>query len=212
MSTTQLTSLVGLPSSTVIHDVNVYAKYSNSQTQSLVNECGSGRSIGINCANTGPLTQGDSNTIAPTTSQISNPLSQISNPIKEGPPGPLGPQGPQGATGSQGPKGDKGDNGPAFVPKIYRVDGPSETNIQGSAGTDASIAQCDDGDLLVGGGYQGGQVFGNPQARGVELIRVDAVPVLQFPPPYFSVIVFGNSDVGGVVFAKAYALCMDVTP
>jgi hypothetical protein len=37
----------------------VYAKYSNDQAQSFVNECGQDGVTGINCGNNGPLMQGD---------------------------------------------------------------------------------------------------------------------------------------------------------
>jgi hypothetical protein len=36
-----------------------HAKYSNSQAQSFVNECGLDESSGINCANNGPPMQGE---------------------------------------------------------------------------------------------------------------------------------------------------------
>ena len=95
---------------------NAYAKYStNSQAQSLTNECGVDGSNGNNCQNTGPQT------IADGVATALAPL-QISNPVKEGPPGPQGPAGPagpqgeqglQGIQGIQGVKGDTGATGPA---------------------------------------------------------------------------------------------------
>src|SRR5919106_1662194 len=85
---------------------SVYAKYSNSQAQSLVNDCGIVGSSGINCDNNGPQTLGDGAATALT------PL-QISNPVKEGPPGPQGPKGDTGDTGLQGPTGEQGLAGPA---------------------------------------------------------------------------------------------------
>jgi hypothetical protein len=104
---------------------SVYAKYSNSQAQSLVNDCGIVGSSGISCANNGPQTLGDGAATALT------PL-QISNPVKEGPPGPQGPKGdtgdtgPQGPTGEQGPQGDTGPQGP---------EGPAgQTGPQGDTG------------------------------------------------------------------------------
>jgi hypothetical protein len=56
ISTSQISSVTTSGDNTVN---SVYAKYSNSQAQSLVNDCGIVGSSGINCANNGPQTLGD---------------------------------------------------------------------------------------------------------------------------------------------------------
>src|SRR5919106_5538135 len=113
---------------------SVYAKYSNSQAQSLVNDCGIVGSSGINCANNGPQTLGDGAATALT------PL-QISNPVKEGPPGPQGPKGDtgdtglQGPPGEQGPQGDTGDTGPQGPTGEQGLAGPAgQMGAQGEQG------------------------------------------------------------------------------
>jgi hypothetical protein len=50
---------------------NVYAKYSNNQAQSLINECGIGESSGVNCAINGPQIQADGSATTPVISQTS---------------------------------------------------------------------------------------------------------------------------------------------
>lgn len=59
-------------------DSVVYA-YSNSQAQSLVNDCGIDESSGINCANNGPLMQGEGLASSPIVTQSGS---------GQGPPGP----------------------------------------------------------------------------------------------------------------------------
>lgn len=71
VSTMQLSSTILFNDSSF---TSAYAKYSNSQTQSLLNDCGDSSSIGINCTNNGPQTQGKDNTVTtPIDTQISNP-------------------------------------------------------------------------------------------------------------------------------------------
>jgi hypothetical protein len=54
---------------------NAYAKYSNSQAQSLINDCGEGDSgASPNCAIVSPQMQADGT--APITFQISNPAKE----------------------------------------------------------------------------------------------------------------------------------------
>lgn len=80
-------------------DSVVYA-YSNSQAQSLNNDCEHG-----NCGNNGPQSQADANAFAPI-------ISISGGEGEQGPPGPQGLTGPQGPQGEVGPKGDTGDPGP----------------------------------------------------------------------------------------------------
>jgi hypothetical protein len=65
MSVVVLVVLLGMPvlSGSIIPNY-AYAKYSNSQAQSFVNECGLDESSGINCVASGPQTQGDGSATA----------------------------------------------------------------------------------------------------------------------------------------------------
>jgi hypothetical protein len=82
---------------------------------------------------------------------IPGPQGEQGPPGEQGPRGSTGPQGeegargPQGVPGGQGPQGPQGPTGPAFVPRVYTE--------QGDTGTDSSLAVCDDGDLVLGGGF-----------------------------------------------------------
>lgn len=67
VSTAQLSSMVALNGDITN---NVYAKYSNNQAQSFVNECGLDGVTGINCANNGPLMQGDGLASSPVITQF----------------------------------------------------------------------------------------------------------------------------------------------
>src|SRR5919106_6144117 len=75
----------------------VNAKYSNSQAQSYVNECGLDESSGINCVASGPQTHADG--------------SATATPIVSNAGGGQGPPGPKGDTGDPGVQGPKGDTG-----------------------------------------------------------------------------------------------------
>jgi hypothetical protein len=79
VSTTQLSSNGNIASD------NAYAKYSNNQAQSLVNECGINESSGVNCATNGPQIQGDGCATTPLISQSSG---------QRGPVGPAEAAGP----------------------------------------------------------------------------------------------------------------------
>ena len=78
MSTSQLMSTT-TNGETAVNDA--YAKYSNSQAQSQAIYCGEGESSGINCANNGPQSLGDSTATALTPLQIANPVRE--EPDKE---------------------------------------------------------------------------------------------------------------------------------
>ena len=96
----------------------------------------------------------------------------------QGPPGPPGPEGPQGLTGATGPQGERGLTGATGLTGRAGADstvpGPTGmTGLQGPAGlsrindtnlydvtgnTDSSapydsIASCEPGDFVLGGGY-----------------------------------------------------------
>jgi hypothetical protein len=104
---------------------NAYAKYSNNQAQSFVNECGLSGSTGTNCGNSGPQTQGDgvANALAPL---------QISGAGEQGPVGPQGPQGIQGPKGETGATGATGPVGPQGPQGVQGEQGPQ--GIQGLKG------------------------------------------------------------------------------
>jgi hypothetical protein len=78
-----------------------------------------------------------------------------------GPPGATGttgPQGPQGIQGIQGPIGPNGTQGPPGInfinnTNLYEVQGPTVTAVSNFTET-TSIASCDDGDIVIEGGYR----------------------------------------------------------
>jgi Collagen triple helix repeat (20 copies) len=80
-----------------------------------------------------------------------------------GPAGPQGPQGPQGPAGQQGPpglNGTNGVNGTQGPPGITFINNTNLYEVQGitvnATGNFAvtSAAVCDDGDIVVEGGYR----------------------------------------------------------
>ena len=78
----------------------------------------------------------------------------------QGPPGPAGPQGPQGPQGPPGLNGTNGVNGTQGPPGITFINNTNLYEVQGitfnATGTFAvtSQAACDDGDIVVEGGYR----------------------------------------------------------
>jgi hypothetical protein len=116
------------------------AKYSNSQAQSFVNECGLDESSGINCVASGPQTQADGSATA--TPIVSNAGGQG----QHGPPGPPGPQGPKGDTGEQGPPG------PDKELQVRRVFGSGPPVIVPPGGQGISEALCASDEVATGGG------------------------------------------------------------
>jgi hypothetical protein len=123
VSTAQLSSMV------VSNDgvLNVYAKYSNNQAQSLVNDCDVFSSGGApNCQNNAPQTTADGT--APISIQKSNP----------GQPGPQGPAGPQGPPGPD---------------KILSTREVFNTTESGGPGIISAEADCADDEEVTGGGY-----------------------------------------------------------
>jgi hypothetical protein len=63
-----------------------------------------------------------------------------------GPTGPAGPQGPQGAKGDRGPSGADGTTIPANVNYVW------ETTFVNGLRNGTLVAQCAEGDVVVGGG------------------------------------------------------------
>jgi hypothetical protein len=123
------------------------AKYSNSQAQSIVNECGLDESSGINCVANGPQTQADgSATAAPI-------VSNAGGQGEQGPPGPPGPQGPQGEQGPPGPNKE-------IQARI--VDG--EVVIVEPGNREVARAFCNPGEIATGGGLEVSPTspFGDP--------------------------------------------------
>lgn len=135
------------------------AKYSNSQAQSFVNECGLDESSGINCIASGPQTQTHGSATA--TPIVSNAGGQG----QQGPPGPQGPrgeQGPIGATGPQGPQGERGEQGPQGMQGEQGPPGPNkelqarivdgEVVVVEPGTTEVARAFCGDPDEIATGG------------------------------------------------------------
>lgn len=56
--------MISLNGNSIAAPNSVYAKYSNNQAQSFVNECGVDESSGINCVASGPQTQADGSATA----------------------------------------------------------------------------------------------------------------------------------------------------
>ena len=138
------------------------AKYSNSQAQSFVNECGLDESSGINCIASGPQTQADGSATA--TPIVSNTGGQG----QQGPPGPQGPKGdtgeqglkgdtgatgPQGPAGPQGPQGEQGEQGPDK--DIQTLQRASEPMVIHPGATDHATATCNPDEKVTGGGFTG---------------------------------------------------------
>jgi hypothetical protein len=76
----------------------------------------------------------------------------------QGPPGPQGPQGVQGPPGINGTNGVNGTQGPPGITfinntNLYEVQGPT-VNATSNINPITSIASCDDGDIVIEGGYR----------------------------------------------------------
>lgn len=163
VSTTQLSSMIVLNSNTILAPNTVFAKYSNNQAQSLVNECGVGDSSGPNCANNGPLTQGDGIASSPIVSQSGGqgpagpqgPQGLKGDTGPAGPPGPQGAAGPQGPTGPQGPQGIQGEQGPPGPDKELQVRTDSGDVLTVAPDTTLTVtAPCNSDEVATGGGYE----------------------------------------------------------
>jgi len=74
----------------------------------------------------------------------------------QGPPGPAGPQGIQGIQGPIGSNGTQGPPGPNQIPitGAYGVLGDTATSAGSPANVAFSFALCDDGDIVLSGGYE----------------------------------------------------------
>ena|SRR5918993_882110 len=72
-----------------------------------------------------------------------------------GPQGPAGPQGPPGINGTNGVNGTQGPPGITFInnTNLYEVQGPT-VNATSNINPITSIASCDDGDIVIEGGYR----------------------------------------------------------
>ena len=80
-------------------------------------------------------------------------------PGPQGPQGPIGPAGPQGIQGIQGPIGPNVTQGPPGPNQIlstgvYGVVGDPGTSAGSPANVAFSVAICDDGDIVLSGGYE----------------------------------------------------------
>lgn len=125
-----LLATLAVSNSNIVTDL--YAKYSNSQAQSLVNECGQDESSGINCVANGPQTQADGSANA--TPIVSNAGGQG----QQGPPGPRGPPGPPGLVEDL---------------DIETTQRGSEPVIIHPGATDHATASCNPDEKITGGGF-----------------------------------------------------------
>jgi hypothetical protein len=179
--TIALVLLSGIPSISGIGSTISYAnaKYSNSQVQSFVNECGHDESSGINCVASGLQTQADGSATA--TPIVSNVVGQG----QQGPPGPPGPQGPPGP--------DKELQVRTII--------PSE-GVGVEAGESAVVeAQCAPDEVVTGGGTS--YVPVDPTANEINPLELD----LATPDGWgFRVDNPGPSDVGISTFAQCAKL------
>lgn len=138
---TQLSSMIVLHRIGITAPNSAAAKYSNSQAQSLVNECWGDDLGSANCANNGPQIQPEG--------AASSPIVSISGG-GQGPPGPQGPKGDAGDTGPRGPPGEQGPPGPDKELQVRTVLGGSEEVQPGTTGQ--ASAQCAADEFVTGGG------------------------------------------------------------
>ena len=141
----------------------------------------------------------------------------------QGPPGPQGPAGPTGATGPAstvpGPQGERGFNGtqgPVGPNQInsnnlYLVTGNISNSTISGTGFTNSIAVCENGDVVVNGGYDL-LAIGNPLISIIISIGPLPTPNGSLSPPYTGPndSAYHVSTLGGVV--RAYAYCFDNSP
>lgn len=130
---------------------------------------------------------------------------------KTGPQGEKGEKGDPGVAGPQGEKGEKGDPGSPGSPGADGKDGVSGYFVEGPevrwssvSGTHESIANCPDGKVVLGGGFE------------VESIRNGTADVTTSAPIFVSQTDTDGWRVSGTVDGeanvKAWAICADVTP
>jgi hypothetical protein len=158
------------------------------------------------------------------------PAGSQGEPGIQGPPGPeggqtgpQGPQGPPGATGPAstvpGPQGERGFNGtqgPVGPNQInsnnlYLVTGNISNSTISGTGFTNSIAVCENGDVVVNGGYDL-LAIGNPLISIIISIGPLPTPNGSLSPPYTGPndSAYHVSTLGGVV--RAYAYCFDNSP
>ena len=153
--------------------------------------CVSGESTSLSCNNLSSELAGVG---------VPGPQGEQGPPGEQGPRGSTGPQGvegprgPQGVPGGQGPQGPPGPTGPAFVPRVYTV--------EGDTGTDSSTAICDDGDIVLGGGF----VLSKDADENIE--QLVSVPSNDNA---WSASVDTEFEVNDAT-TWAFARCLDITP
>lgn len=149
----------------------VYAYSTNSQAQSIDNNCEHG-----NCAILGPQTQADGTPIAIPVVQVKEGEGEG----EQGPPGPQGEQGPKGdigpggPEGPEGPKGDTGDTGPPGPEQALEVRTVvGDTVTIGPVDRGSAAAICDEDEVVTGGGMHvtpRSAGFGNPNTINPQLL------------------------------------------
>ena len=137
----------------------------------------------------------------------------------QGPPGPAGPQGPlagppgqqglPGVSGPQGPPGVAGRAGEFNSTNVYQVLGNITDVI--SALRSTSVAFCDNGDVVLDGGYQLlGDLFDTDRITFDSPITTSGSTN---PPSAYKIFVESGQDVAsGVSDWQAFAYCFDNPP
>ena len=140
----------------------------------------------------------------------------------EGPRGPKGPTGEQGARGEQGVRGEQGDKGdkgetgergPAGFASVQRRSANHDTVIDSESFSDPLTVDCNEGETVVGGGFDGLDSY---RARffGSATIIADFIPLVAESRPTNSgwqVTLFNPSadtlSFGVFQSVTVYALC-----
>jgi len=111
--------------------------------------------------------------------------------------GPAGPKGDTGATGATGATGPIGPAGPQSVTgKIYFATGTTDNS---GGNPFSSIAKCDAGDNVIGGGFQGNVNTGAyDELSGIPTSTTD-----------YTVTGTSTSGAAGALSITAYAICFN---
>ena len=120
----------------------------------------------------------------------------------QGPPGPQGPQGPPGLNGTNGVNGTQGPPGITFInnTNLYEVQGIT-VNATSNINPITSQAVCDDGDIVIEGGYRSlNQADSNVIVDGPSTANGD----------FYNAYVVSMPGGGKIFFA--FAFCYDNPP
>lgn len=95
------------------------------------------------------------------------PVGEVGEPGKDGKAGDEGERGPQGEPGERGPVGHEGPEGPpgqSGIHNIHTVRGNEVSLAPGEHRTEGINAQCPEGALPIGGGYEASEATVNVYA------------------------------------------------